>query len=143
MATGTYSSQVVGPPGAVGAEGANAIPAGQALAVDAKTATATVMLAAQAAKFFVPAGTAYARVRALTGVLAVAPILRIGNNGTHDNLCALATLTGAVVGQVFTIPLIITPLALDIGTNPISVEIQTPATATTMTIDVFFDGVVL
>lgn len=111
--------------------------------IDLKTAAQIVLIPAQSGRLFLPRA-AFVYVATLTGVLAVAPILRIGNNGTFTNVAPVVTLTAAIALQIFAIPLVAgaSLLSIDIGTVAISVDVQTPATATTMTGDVYLEGIV-
>ncbi len=71
----------------------------------------------------------------------VAAVVRVGNNGTHDNVAPLfAVPNTTVANQIVTVPLVAVPLAIDVGTTGISFEVQTGATATTLLADVFIEG---
>ena len=78
-------------------------------------------------------------IRTLTGVLTVPPICRVNAGGSTANIAALLTLTGSVIGNVWRMPLIVSPLnSVDITSTGVGFEVQTAATATTMTGDVHF-----
>ena len=112
----------------------------QLLTRDLKVSGPTLIVPPQSGRVFIPL-RAFLRIRTVSA-LTVPPILRLGNNGNRDNIAPLLALTGAVAGQVFTMPLTtgVNALAIDIGTTGISIDVQTAATATTMTADVFIDG---
>jgi len=100
----------------------------------------TIIVPARAGFRFIPRAARF-RLRILTGVQVIVPIVRLGANGTFDNIAPLLTTAVTVVDQVQLVPLVAALTAVDVGTNAIKVDVQTAGTgATAMTADIFLDG---
>lgn len=78
----------------------------------------------------------FARVRlvSITGALLTGAILRIGNNGSFDNISALTTLTSLSTANVLLpMTLAATLSSIDLSSSAIVVDVQTAATGTVLT----------
>jgi hypothetical protein len=81
------------------------------------------------------------RLASLTGVFVVAPIVRLGNNGSFDNMAPLFTVAALAVDGVDVVPIVTAVTAVNIGSTGISLDVQTAGTvATVATADVFVLG---
>lgn len=95
-----------------------------------------------------PAGNRFIPTRvvieltAVTGALG-APIVRLGNNGTWDNIAPLATLTGLNTQyETISIPLNTPVNSIDLSATAISFDVQTAGTvATIATASVYLIGI--
>lgn len=89
---------------------------------------------------------AFLRLRAMTGpALTTSPGVRVGTNGTHDNVCPIfIPPTTVVVTQVGSVPLKSPLLAPLIDGNDLILEItQSAVGPTTMTADIIVGGLLL
>lgn len=103
----------------------------------------TLVAAAQTGKKLVPV-CAYLRVVSLTGVVAVAPIVRLGNNGSFNNVAALFTMVAAAVDAVDSVPLVTSLTAVDVGSAGVSADVQTAVTGpSVLTADVIVQALLL
>lgn len=86
---------------------------------------------------------AFVEVATKTGAVVVAPIIRIGNNGTFDNLAPLFTIPGATAARVVLPMTLASPSSsLDIGTNAIKIDVQTAGTgAAVLTANIYILGI--
>ena len=96
------------------------------------TATGTVPITSVlTGRKFIPLG-AMLHVTTKSGTLTTGPIVRLGTNGTHDNVSPLLTVANTVVSDTaVNIPLVAALAAVGNGTA-VSVEIQTAATGVTL-----------
>lgn len=111
-----------------------------ALGVNLLATGQTALIPARAGFKFIPRAARF-RLRTLTGVQIIVPILRLGTTAGFANIAPLLATAVTVVDQVQLIPLVAALTAVDVGTNPIMVDVQTAGTgATAMTADIFLDG---
>lgn len=91
---------------------------------------------------FVPRGTPHVELIARTGTLTTPAILRVGNNGSFNNLVALSTLTGlSTVNNITLLTIAATPASLDISSAAIQVDVQTAATGPSVySLEVVIEG---
>lgn len=84
------------------------------------------------------------KLNAITGTLLTPPIIRIGNNGSFNNVVALTTLTGLnTAGVTFPTSLITNLASVNINSTAISIDIQTAATGSSQyDIDVYLFGII-
>lgn len=101
----------------------------------------TLILPAITGKKFIPTQILI-EMNSLTGVLTV-PIVRLGNNGSFNNVAPLFTCTGiGTVGNILTITLNTIPTTIDIGSTGISFDVQTAGiVASVATVNVFLFGI--
>jgi hypothetical protein len=88
---------------------------------------------------------AFVHFRNITGAITTSPSIRIGTNGTHDNLCPIFTpSTSVATGQVLPIPLASPLIAPAITVSDIVLELQASAVGpTTMIADIILVGLLL
>lgn len=114
-----------------------------AVGVDLKNLGQTVIVPVKTGKRFIPRAI-FLRITASTA-LTVAPIVRAGNNGSFNNVAALTTLTSAATEMIMPLTLVTgtSLVTIDLGTTAISLDVQTAATATTLTADVYGEGYII
>jgi hypothetical protein len=79
-----------------------------------------------------------------TGATIVTPIVRIGNNGSFDNLVSLYTLTNLTAVNKLEQPTLLITDSIDIGSTGISIDVQTAGTGSTvLKCQVIIEGVIL
>ena len=86
----------------------------------------TVIVSAVAGRKFFPLQV-HIRVTALTGSIVTPPIVRLGNSGSFNNVTPLFTVVAAAVDAIDLIPSVAALTAVDIGTIPVSLDVQTAA----------------
>lgn len=106
----------------------------RAYPVDLLTTGQTVILPVQNnADRFIPTH-AYIELVTVTGALT-APIIRIGNNGSFNNVCPLFTCTGLTTQyNVLSIPLVTSLNSIDVSATAISVDVQTAGGVATIAV---------
>lgn len=121
------------------APGEQHLPVYSALGVNLMALAQRVIIPSRTAdKFIIRA--AWCRIASKTGTLSVAPVIRIGNNGTFSNMCAVTTLIAAVLDQIFALALA-SPLIATPASPAIAIDIQTAATGVTvLTGDIYVQG---
>ncbi len=109
----------------------------------------TIVLGASGAQYtnqrFIPQ-FCYTRVRSMTGgALTTSPTIRIGTNGTHDNICpAFTPSTSVQVDMIGAVPFAAPLSAPAIDTSNIVLEItQSAVGPTTMLADILLIGIVV
>jgi hypothetical protein len=88
----------------------------------------------------------YLHLRTMTGAaLTTSPGLRIGTNGTHDNVCPIfIPPTSVVIGQIGAFPLKAPLIAPPIDTTDLILELtQTAVGPTAMTADILLTGILV
>ena len=79
-----------------------------------------------------------------TGAIVVTPIVRLGSNGTWDNLAALTTMTNLTAVNKMEMPTVIVTDSIDISATGISIDVQTAGTgATVLKAQVIIHGIIL
>jgi hypothetical protein len=94
---------------------------------------------------FIPQN-AYVHLRAMSGgALTTSPGLRVGTNGTHDNVCPIfIPPTSLFVGQIGTFPLKVPLVAPPVDTTDLILEItQSAVGPTVMLADVLLVGLLV
>lgn len=111
--------------------------------INLKATGQTLVVPVLAGRKFIPTAC-YLHLTTVTAYAVTAAIVRVGNNGTFDNVAPLATVALTLVTDKFiSLPLAATPAAIDINATGISVDVQTAGAATTLTGTLHLVGVLV
>lgn len=114
-----------------------------ASAINLKATGQTLVIPALAGRKFVPI-QAILHLTNVNAYAVTAAVVRLGNNGTFDNVCPLFTVALAnVTDNTPTVPLVGTVKAIDIGATGISLDVQTAGAATTLTGTIHLMGILV
>ena len=111
--------------------------------INLKATGQTLMVPVQPGRKFLPTAV-YLQLTTVTAYAVTAAIVRLGNNGTFNNVAPLLTVVlTSTTDQIIAIPLNAIPSAIDIGSTGISLDVQTAGAATTLTATLHVVGILI
>lgn len=111
--------------------------------INLKATGQTLIVPALTGRKFLPM-LAYLHLTTVDTYAITAAVVRLGNNGTFDNVAPLAAVgLTLVTGGILSVPLAALLTAIDIGSTGVSLDVQTAGAATTLTGTVHIVGIVV